>query len=234
MLTDACTLTFDDGPDPEWTPRILAELRRCDARATFFVMGERVQSAPLLARAARMAGHDVELHCHRHIRHTELSEYELELDTVTALRTLAHAGIHPTRWRTPWGVRTDATVRVAARHNLELVDWTIDTHDWRGDSRAVMLQRAQALLEHEAIVLMHDALGPGALRESCRETEALIAPLVRAARALGLQPASLSERDQPRSTAWSSTQPQGAPAPAPAKTRMRRERSLQTIASPRL
>jgi peptidoglycan/xylan/chitin deacetylase (PgdA/CDA1 family) len=192
-VSELCTLTFDDGPDAQWTPLVLDELGRCGARATFFMVGERLALKPGLARAVVAAGHDVELHCHRHVRHTELSETALEQDTRTALRAFERAGLPaPTRWRTPWGVITPDTTRVAERHALELVNWTIDTHDWRGDLSADMLDLASAELGHEAIVLMHDALGPGALRSGCDETVALIVPLVLAARAQGLTVGPLS------------------------------------------
>jgi peptidoglycan/xylan/chitin deacetylase (PgdA/CDA1 family) len=194
-----CTFTFDDGPDPEWTPRVLAELDRCEARATFFMIGERVARAPELARTVGDAGHDVELHCDRHVRHPEYSEDELRQDTEAALRAFASAGLpRPRRWRTPWGVCTAATSKVAAEHTLELVHWTIDTHDWRGDRSAVMLEAVEELMEDRAVVLMHDALGPGARRTGVGETVRLIAPLCAAARERGLEVVPLSQAGVPR------------------------------------
>jgi peptidoglycan/xylan/chitin deacetylase (PgdA/CDA1 family) len=198
----ACALTFDDGPDSAWTPRVLAELDCCKASATFFVVGERVAADPEPARAALAAGHEIELHCYRHIRHTELSEVELEVDTTTALAEFERAGLgRPRYWRTPWGVRTAATERVAARHGLRLVGWTIDTHDWRGDGSVEMLEQAMALLCDGAIVLMHDALGPGAMRAGVEGTIGLIAPLVALASGRGLRPLSLALRTHPPSDA---------------------------------
>jgi peptidoglycan/xylan/chitin deacetylase (PgdA/CDA1 family) len=191
-------LTFDDGPDREWTPRVLEELERCGARATFFVIGERVRAAPQVLEAVRRAGHGLALHCDRHIRHSELDEAQIEADTSAALATLAELGVRPALWRTPWGTRTPASERVAERHGLELVHWTFDTHDWRGDSAEEMLAAAGAGLAEDAIVLMHDALGPGARRAGCQNTLAMIAPLW-ALRGQGLRSAS---REQPnRATA---------------------------------
>lgn len=138
------------------------------------------------------AGHDVELHCHRHRRHTTLTEDELARDTRVALRTLSRVGVTPSRWRAPWGVCTPATARIAERHGLRLVGWTIDTHDWRGDSARDMVHAARAELADNAVVLMHDALGPGARRAGCANTVALIEPLVRAARERALRLVPLS------------------------------------------
>jgi peptidoglycan/xylan/chitin deacetylase (PgdA/CDA1 family) len=186
-------LTFDDGPDERWTPRVLEQLERCRARATFFVLGERVEAAPAVVRAVLDAGHEVQLHGYRHVRH-RLAEEQIELDTRAALDALAQVGVRPTRWRTPWGVVTSASERVAARHGLDLVHWTIDTHDWRGDPAPRMLAHARARLSEGAVVLMHDGLGPGALRSGCLNTLELLAPLIAAARARGLAPSAAVPR----------------------------------------
>jgi peptidoglycan-N-acetylglucosamine deacetylase len=186
------SLTFDDGPDAPWTLRVLEALRRSRLRATFFMVGERVRATPELARAVIEAGHEVQLHCHRHVRHTELSEAEIERDTHDALGSLAEIGVRPTHWRTPWGIRTAATTRVASTHRLRLVNWTIDTRDWRGDQPAAMLQRARPMLASGGVVLMHDGLGPGALRAGCENTVELLGGLVAAAREEGLSVGPLS------------------------------------------
>jgi peptidoglycan/xylan/chitin deacetylase (PgdA/CDA1 family) len=182
----ALSLTFDDGPDPTWTPLMVKQLGRCQAAATFFVVGERVLEHPDIARQVLADGHDVQLHCHRHIRHTELTEAELQRDSESALAALQSIGARPRLWRAPWGVCTDASRRVAERLGLQLVRWSIDTHDWRGDAPAAMLDRARPHLAAGGAVLMHDGLGPGARRAGCENTLALVPRLTAAARAEGL------------------------------------------------
>ncbi|HXN38827.1 MAG TPA: polysaccharide deacetylase family protein [Solirubrobacteraceae bacterium] len=180
------SLTLDDGPDPSWTPQILRQLQSCHAAATFFMVGERVLAYPDLAHRVLAAGHDIQLHCHRHIRHTELTEAELQHDSESALAALATLGVRPRLWRTPWGIHTDATHRVAGRLALQLVRWSIDTHDWRGDQPQAMLAHARTQLADGGAVLMHDALGPGARRAGCQNTLALLPALTAAVRAHGL------------------------------------------------
>jgi peptidoglycan/xylan/chitin deacetylase (PgdA/CDA1 family) len=66
-------LTFDDGPDPIWTPKVLEALHHVDARVTFFVIAPLATRFPRLIHRLIRAGHGVELHCARHIQHTELA-----------------------------------------------------------------------------------------------------------------------------------------------------------------
>jgi peptidoglycan/xylan/chitin deacetylase (PgdA/CDA1 family) len=186
-------LTFDDGPDPVWTGRILAELERHGAVATFFVDARRALLQTDLIAAIRDGGHEIGFHCFRHIRHGELGEDGVRADAAAGLTVLDSLGVRPTAWRAPWGVVTEATVRVAAEHELELWNWSFDSHDWRGDGAERMLA-AFAAGRHGGgtVALMHDGLGPGARRDGCAETVRLTAALLGMASASGLRPAPLS------------------------------------------
>jgi peptidoglycan/xylan/chitin deacetylase (PgdA/CDA1 family) len=186
-------LTFDDGPDPRGTPIVLEALARAQARATFFVLGECVLREPGLLAQVIAAGHDVEVHGHAHLRHPHHARAEIEKDLQTALNALHEHGIAPTRWRLPWGDLSEFSEALAKKHGLTLAGWTADSHDWRGDTAPDMLRAVEPRLEPRAVVLMHDGVGDGARRPDCRETAALIAPLVAAARARGLEPGRLHE-----------------------------------------
>jgi GNAT superfamily N-acetyltransferase len=184
-------LTFDDGPDPLWTPRILDELERVEARATFFVIGDRVREHPDIVRAARDAGHAVELHCMRHVSHSDAWRADVEADTRQALAVLAQLGIEPRRWRPPFGEVAAWTREVAATEGLELTGWTADAYDWLDSSTDELLARVEPGLATDTVVLLHDGLGPGARRASCTSTAALVEPLVTSIRGRGLAPAAL-------------------------------------------
>jgi len=181
-------LTFDDGPDPRGTPAVLDALAEADSRATFFVLGERVAARPDLVDRAIDAGHAVELHGHRHLRHPHNTREAVEADLEAALAALDAVGVTPRRWRIPWGHLAPFTVPLAHAHGLEVVGWSVDTHDWRGDTAAAMLGDVAPQLRAGAIVLMHDGVGAGARRAETAATAALVSPLVRAARARGLEP----------------------------------------------
>jgi peptidoglycan-N-acetylglucosamine deacetylase len=189
----ACALTFDDGPDPVWTPRLLARLAYERAPATFFVIATRAAAFPWLLDRMRAEGHEIGPHCVRHVRHTEIDARTLRCETELGLRLLERLGVQARHWRAPWGVTTASSRAVAADLGLELVHWDLDTHDWRGDSAAAMHARVAGGIRAGSVVLMHDGLGPGATRSDCRETLQLVPALLATLRSKRLHPASVAD-----------------------------------------
>ena len=163
-------LTFDDGPDPEVTPRLLDVLGAAGARATFFPIAVRAVTYPELIGRMVAEGHRIGLHCHEHVRHSRRSIVWGRRDTARALELLALLGVRPTLWRTPWGDNAAWSERVARENGLRIIGWTVDTHDWRGDDADEMLRTTRVKLRDGAVVLAHDGIGPGARRTDARET----------------------------------------------------------------
>ena len=159
-------LTFDDGPDPIWTPRLLDLLHALGARATFFPIAARAAEHAAVIERMRAEGHAIGLHCDQHVRHSERDAAWVGRDTDAALEILAEVGVRPAFWRTPWGDTAPWSTQVARDRDLRLIGWTTDTHDWRGDSAAHMFEATRESLTDGAIVLAHDGLGPGARRDS--------------------------------------------------------------------
>jgi peptidoglycan/xylan/chitin deacetylase (PgdA/CDA1 family) len=182
----ALALTFDDGPDPRCTRELLELLEDAGARATFFPIAGRAQTQPGLIGRMLAGGHTVGLHCDEHVRHSERDVEWCARDTDTALDRLRRLGADPQLWRTPWGDVAPWTVELAQRRRLRLVGWTVDTHDWRGDSATEMLAATRPGLRAGAIVLAHDGLGPGARREDARSTLAYVTLVIEHARRSGL------------------------------------------------
>jgi peptidoglycan-N-acetylglucosamine deacetylase len=187
-------LTFDDGPDPIWTPLVLDALASVEAHATFFVVAPRAARYASLISNMRERGHDVAFHCVEHVRHDAMTRREIEADVESGLLALGRS-VH--YWRTPWGFITPATEQVANKLRLRLVGWTADTEDWRGGAPEEMLARIGGRISPGAIVLMHDGVGPGATREGCAATVELVRPLVALVRSHGLEPATLDELRHP-------------------------------------
>jgi peptidoglycan-N-acetylglucosamine deacetylase len=188
-------LTFDDGPDPVWTPRILRSLRRRSARATFFVQARRAVEHHGLIEAMLEAGHEVGFHCLDHVRHSQRTADGVGSDLTVGLEMLDRVGARPRAWRAPWGDETDTTRMLAGAHELRLWGWNVDTHDWRGDDVRKMFGalQAQGGLRGGDVILMHDALGPGARRDGCPETVALTELLLATAERAELSTATVSD-----------------------------------------
>jgi peptidoglycan-N-acetylglucosamine deacetylase len=193
-VSGTIALTYDDGPDPEWTPQVLEALADFDAQATFFVDARRALVQRDLVQAIVAGGHEVAFHCFEHLRHSERTADELDAEVDLGLGLLDLVGVKPTAWRAPWGIETDATRELAAAHDLRLWGWNVDTHDWRGDAAERMFSalEAQGGLRAGDVILMHDGIGPGARREGCEETVALTELLLAAAELGGQATASVS------------------------------------------
>src|SRR5205085_11172613 len=115
-------LTFDDGPDPEWTPRILETLARRDVPATFFVVGERAKRAPDVVRTIAAAGHDLGNHSwsHPNLWFCTPSRTAAEIDpTQDLLADLT--GTAPRYFRPPWGIVNMPMFAMLRRRRLECV-----------------------------------------------------------------------------------------------------------------
>jgi peptidoglycan/xylan/chitin deacetylase (PgdA/CDA1 family) len=179
-------LTFDDGPDSRYTGELLDLLGAAGARATFFPIASRAAAEPELVARMLDEGHTVGLHCDEHVRHGERDRAWCARDTDTALERLRRIGADPRLWRTPWGDVAPWTPELAATRDLRLVGWTVDTHDWRGDSAAEMFAGTRAGLEPGAIVLAHDGIGPGARRSDARSTLEYARLVIEHAREAGL------------------------------------------------
>jgi peptidoglycan/xylan/chitin deacetylase (PgdA/CDA1 family) len=151
-------LTIDDGPDPDDTPRILELLAEHKARATFFVIGEKAAAQPGLVRAMTAAGHEVADHTHTHPLGTfwcaSPARVGRELDD--SIAALAAAGVRPTRFRPPAGLKNLWLGRALAARGLTCVGWSArGLERWSKDPDAVAA-RVTRRLAPGAILLLHE------------------------------------------------------------------------------
>ena len=193
-MTGTVALTYDDGPDRVWTPRVLEVLRQFGARATFFVQARRAADQRELLAEMVAEGHEIGFHCLDHVRHSERTREAVAADVGIGLDILDDLQVRPSAWRAPWGVETDATRRLAGTHGLRLWGWNVDTHDWRGDDAGQMFDalKVQGGLREGDVILMHDGIGPGARRGTCAETVALTELLLASAAEAELTAANVS------------------------------------------
>jgi peptidoglycan/xylan/chitin deacetylase (PgdA/CDA1 family) len=128
-------LTFDDGPNPAWTPRLLDLLSRRDVRATFFLVGSRAHANPDLVRQIAAAGHLIGNHSWTHLNLSLVSARHIEEQLFRTSDTLAQiTGALPRYFRPPFGARRPATLSIARRLGLVPVLWNAMTSDWKNPS----------------------------------------------------------------------------------------------------
>src|SRR5215218_7815223 len=153
-------LTFDDGPTPAWTPRVLELLARYRARATFLVLGRSAAAYPELVRQEFAAGHGVGNHTWSHRRLTGLTGEQLAAEVGATSAAIQRATGAPVRClRPPYAVVDAAGADRVRELGLRLVLWDIDTYDWRGPGAGVIAGRVLGRVRSRDVVLMHDGGG---------------------------------------------------------------------------
>ena len=153
-------LTFDDGPDPRWTPAVLDLLDERNHRATFFVIGERAANQLALLRDIAIRGHEIANHSWSHSYLTPFMSPAMlasELHRTNAVVEGA-TGRRPRWFRPPVGLLSPRVVAGADRANMELVHWTATGRDGVARTTAdEAFKRLEPALEPGAILVLHDA-----------------------------------------------------------------------------
>jgi peptidoglycan/xylan/chitin deacetylase (PgdA/CDA1 family) len=156
-------LTFDDGPNPEWTPRLLDALARHDVKATFFMLGKFAEAQPELVRRVEGEGHVIGDHSwsHPHLSQCPAKRIEEELKrTKDKLEQIV--GCQVRFFRPPFGARRPAVFRIARELGLEPVLWNAMTNDWAEPSAQKISEtlgkRVDGLLQRgfAANIVLHD------------------------------------------------------------------------------
>lgn len=150
-------LTFDDGPDPEVTPRVLKVLAETGSTATFFVLLSRVRRYPSVLAETLDAGHEIALHGLDHRRLTELPPRMLPARISGARAELEDVIRQPIQWfRPPYGAQSLAVWRHVRRAGMTSVFWGPSTWDWKIAAAAQRMSQATSGIAPGAIVLAHD------------------------------------------------------------------------------
>ncbi|MFC7241082.1 bifunctional polysaccharide deacetylase/glycosyltransferase family 2 protein [Catellatospora aurea] len=167
MPAKTIALTFDDGPDPRWTPAILDVLRRHDAAGTFFAVGAQVNRHPDIARQIVDSGSEVAAHTFTHLDLTAAPGWQRTAETTLTGNAIAAAtGLRPTLMRPPYSATPDAVtvpayeaMRQAADEGYLTVLADLDTKDWSRPGVDAIVAAATPDGGAGAIVMMHDAGG---------------------------------------------------------------------------
>jgi peptidoglycan/xylan/chitin deacetylase (PgdA/CDA1 family) len=159
----AVALTFDDGPWPEHTQRVLAVLKRFHVRATFFMVGLQVERYPDLVRDVELAGHEIGNHSYDHPVDpplADLTEHRITAEMTDTNEILARDGSRPTLFRPPGGSYDDFVVQEARLQGMRVVLWSVDPKDWRaGRTSKEIVKKVLNSVEAGSVVLLHDGGG---------------------------------------------------------------------------
>lgn len=147
-------LTFDDGPHKEVTPKVLDILAKYNARATFFVLGNRAEFYSEILKRVISEGHEIGNHSWSHPHLARLSQNEIKNQlSKTNEQIVKTAGARVGLIRPPYGEINDA---IESSVNGPIINWSVDTRDWDTRNPNEILSEVQSQVEDGSIILMHD------------------------------------------------------------------------------
>ncbi|MEU8509124.1 polysaccharide deacetylase family protein [Streptomyces brevispora] len=156
----AMVLTFDDGPDPLYTPHILDTLRKHDVRAMFFLCGEMANDNQDLVRRISDDGHTVGNHSWTHPLVTKLSRAGITDELGRTSDVIEKITGDPPLWyRAPYGAWNRNSFEIGAAMGMEPMAWTVDTLDWTVPGTDSIVRRVREGAAPGVVVLSHDAGG---------------------------------------------------------------------------
>ncbi|WP_321202607.1 polysaccharide deacetylase family protein [Bacillus sp. CRN 9] len=156
------SITFDDGPNPEFTPKILDLLAKYNAKATFFITGEKAEKHPKLVKRIVNEGHEIGNHTYSHMYNANISE-EVLTDELTRTAEIIKGilGFSPILYRPVGGLYNDSIVATAKKNNYQVVlwSWHQDPKDWMNPGVQKIVSHVQTGMKPGDIILLHDSGG---------------------------------------------------------------------------
>lgn len=150
-------LTFDDGPDAEFTPRMLDALAEWDVRATFFTIGAQVRRTPALVRRIANEGHELGNHSFNHRHPWLMSDRAARAEVRDGAAALSDTiGRAPRFFRPPHGRMRACMTEEARRGGQRTVLWDVSAIDWGPFGRSARIAQRLAGIKASDVVLMHD------------------------------------------------------------------------------
>ena len=161
-------LTFDDGPTPHLTSRLLDSLAENNAGATFFLLGKHVELDPTLVARIENAGHRIGLHGYDHLDAWRTNSKTVVQDLERGLELLSSLTRHDIRhFRPPFGRIRRSTLAWARERGLSVVMWDVMPGDFIPDtSHAVVATRVRRWVRHGSIIVMHDSWNPNVMKHT--------------------------------------------------------------------
>jgi peptidoglycan-N-acetylglucosamine deacetylase len=152
-------LTFDDGPHPKFTPKILSVLKQYGAKATFFVVGEMAEKYPKLVKAEYDAGNSVGNHTYHHVNSNLVTERDFAVELKACENVVKSITGAPTHlFRPPGGNFNRGLDNVLATEDYVLVLWTENTGDYNEPGAKVITEKILDKAENGSVILVHDGV----------------------------------------------------------------------------
>ncbi len=157
VATKKIALTFDDGPHPVYTKKILDILKKYDVKATFFVIGINIENYPGIIEKIYADGNEIGNHSFSHTSEAGLTEEQIkkEFDRCEAL-IMNSTGVKPRLFRPPRGKMCASVEKLSELYGYSIVLWSIDTMDWAHRSPQNILKNIENNVRGGDIILMHD------------------------------------------------------------------------------
>ena len=153
-------LTFDDGPDPRYTPQLLDLLEQYQIPASFFVVAQSAQANPALIARMKRSGHVVGLHSLSHKNGLIQPPISARRDFSRSVAILQQCGIPPRYFRPPWGHWNAMTAAQAYSRGIQPMMWDVMAEDWRGDTTAQEIaHKLRTRTFDGAVICLHDGRG---------------------------------------------------------------------------
>ena len=153
-------LTFDDGPDPRYTPQLLDLLEQYQIPASFFVVAQSAQANPALIARMKRSGHVVGLHSLSHKNGLIQPPISACRDFSRSVAILQQLGIPPRYFRPPWGHWNAMTAAQAYSRGIQPMMWDVMAEDWRGDTTAQEIaHKLRTRTFDGAVICLHDGRG---------------------------------------------------------------------------
>ncbi|MGG3914273.1 polysaccharide deacetylase family protein [Rossellomorea vietnamensis] len=150
-------LTFDDGPDPHVTPRILNVLNEHDVPATFFMLGSQAEKYPAVAKSVAEAGHEIGNHTDHHKDLTKIGREQMVQEILASRQKIIGATEEiPVILRPPYGAINRDVETIANDNGTSLVLWSVDSLDWKNKNAAAINSVVEKEIAPGAIILLHD------------------------------------------------------------------------------
>ncbi|QQE77889.1 polysaccharide deacetylase family protein [Alicyclobacillus sp. SO9] len=151
-------LTFDDGPDSDYTPKVLSLLDRYGVHANFFCLGAAVEANPEVARRIVDSGHLIANHTWSHLHSTEISLAELHEEVQRTSAVIQRVtDVQPLYFRPPYGELNAEVSEAVSQWGYRVVLWSVDAVDWSGISGPQIAANVIPNLHHGGILLHHSA-----------------------------------------------------------------------------